>query len=140
MAHSSKARRNQYNKEWYAINKKRLNAYQRRYYAKNKVKLRARMRTRYAAKGEAARVASRRWYRNSVLRGNRPGRRYPAPTRRPTTRCECCRRPVRTPHLDHDRRTHRFRGWLCMQCNVGIGMLGDSLRGVRRAVRYLERT
>ena len=40
-------------------------------------------------------------------------------------------------HLDHNHKTGRFRGWLCTRCNVGIGMLGDNIIGLRRAIRYL---
>jgi len=40
--------------------------------------------------------------------------------------------------IDHDHDTGEFRGWLCYQCNVGIGKLGDSLRGLLQAVEYLR--
>ena len=40
--------------------------------------------------------------------------------------------------FDHDHTTDTFRGWLCKQCNVGIGQLGDDLEGVMRAVKYLS--
>jgi hypothetical protein len=59
-----------------------------------------------------------------------------------TTKCECCDQPRNGKgqlHLDHDHGRDVFRGWLCMRCNVGIGMLGDSAEGVRRALCYLER-
>ena len=35
--------------------------------------------------------------------------------------------------------TGKFRGWLCHKCNTGIGMLGDSLGAVSKAVEYLKR-
>ena len=43
-------------------------------------------------------------------------------------------------HLDHNHITNEFRGWLCPNCNKGIGMLGDDLRGVLMAVEYLKRS
>ena len=115
------------------------NEYARRYYAKNKKRICAYRRRRYAANKAAAQEKSRRNYRRAVLRGKRSGRGYPEPTRKHALKCECCGRKVRTPHLDHDHATHKFRGWLCSQCNVGIGMLGDDAAGLRRALRYLER-
>ena len=58
--------------------------------------------------------------------------------------CQCCGKQkdingnVLEIHLDHDRETEKFRGWLCRPCNTAIGQLGDTLEGVRKAVRYLE--
>jgi hypothetical protein len=42
-------------------------------------------------------------------------------------------------NVDHDHATGRIRGVLCQNCNTAIGKLGDTLEGVLRAVRYLER-
>jgi hypothetical protein len=56
--------------------------------------------------------------------------------------CECCGRKMgegKQKHLDHDHVTGAFRGWLCNRCNLGIGMLGDCLEGVLKAVAYLKR-
>jgi hypothetical protein len=51
--------------------------------------------------------------------------------------CELCHREGPTV-LDHCHVTGQFRGWLCCECNVGIGMIGDDIAGVRRAIAYLE--
>ena len=39
--------------------------------------------------------------------------------------------------LDHDHVSGEFRGWLCKQCNTGLGNLGDDLDSLLRAVQYL---
>ncbi len=39
---------------------------------------------------------------------------------------------------DHDHETDKVRGLLCGQCNVALGMLGDTVEGLQRAIRYLE--
>jgi hypothetical protein len=52
------------------------------------------------------------------------------------TPCECCGR-LGPLHMDHDHKTDLFRGWLCRQCNLAIGMLGDNAEGVRKALVYL---
>ena len=52
--------------------------------------------------------------------------------------CMCCGR-VRPLHMDHDHETQEYRGYLCRQCNHGIGHLGDTLEGVQKAVAYLQR-
>jgi hypothetical protein len=55
------------------------------------------------------------------------------------TPCACCGR-VDKLFCDHDHATKAFRGWVCRQCNAGMGLLGDSEAGLRRALQYLERT
>lgn len=56
------------------------------------------------------------------------------------TPCECCGKPVyRNWQLDHDHETGEFRGWLCKQCNTGLGNLGDTLQSLTLAVEYLNR-
>lgn len=56
------------------------------------------------------------------------------------TACECCGKPVtRNWQLDHCHETGEFRGWLCKQCNTGLGNLGDTLESIKLAYEYLER-
>jgi len=54
------------------------------------------------------------------------------------TPCACCGR-IDKLFCDHDHATKEFRAWICKNCNSGIGMLGDSEAGLRRALEYLER-
>lgn len=60
--------------------------------------------------------------------------------------CDCCGKP---PNLgngrrdvglscDHDPITNTFRGWICGDCNVSIGHLGDSVEGLQKAIDYLK--
>lgn len=42
--------------------------------------------------------------------------------------------------VDHCHVTGTIRGLLCDNCNRGLGLLGDSLPAVLRAVRYLQAT
>ena len=59
-------------------------------------------------------------------------------------KCDCCGRPESETkaglHLDHCYKTDKFRGWLCPQCNRGIGNLGESVEGLEKAIAYLIRT
>ena len=40
--------------------------------------------------------------------------------------------------IDHIHGTTKVRGWICRNCNTGIGSLGDTLEGVLQAAVYLE--
>jgi hypothetical protein len=52
--------------------------------------------------------------------------------------CKCCGRTRKRMVVDHDHRTGAVRGILCSACNNGIGALGDTGDGLRRALAYLE--
>lgn len=57
--------------------------------------------------------------------------------------CDCCGRDKSGGNgwaVDHDHTTGRVRGVLCNWCNTAIGRLGDTLEGVLKAVRYLEKS
>lgn len=57
-------------------------------------------------------------------------------------RCAICCRPaldrVGSMHLDHDHRTGAIRGFLCVDCNHGLGKLRDSPDLLLRALVYLR--
>ena len=54
--------------------------------------------------------------------------------------CDCCGKPVfRNWQLDHCHETAEFRGWLCKQCNTGIGNIGDTLESAKKVVAYLQK-
>jgi hypothetical protein len=59
--------------------------------------------------------------------------------------CDCCGKPPNGKSratklcIDHDHKTGKLRGWLCMDCNRGIGLLGDDLTGVLNALEYLKK-
>jgi hypothetical protein len=40
-------------------------------------------------------------------------------------------------HVDHCHETGKIRGLLCSKCNTGIGLLGDNLNSLLKAVHYL---
>lgn len=90
---------------------------------------RARARAWRAANVEKRRTAMRRW------------QNIPEPTRARPGLCENCGRlPGRKGmHVDHDHTLGTFRGWLCSNCNTGLGKLGDNVEGLERAIQYLKR-
>jgi hypothetical protein len=54
--------------------------------------------------------------------------------------CECCGKATKKFVPDHNHKTGEFRGWVCRNCNHGLGKLGDDLSGLLHAVKYLSRT
>lgn len=53
-------------------------------------------------------------------------------------RCAICRKPMRTPHIDHDHATGKVRGLLCVKCNLGLGQFDESVLLLEQAIRYLR--
>jgi hypothetical protein len=67
---------------------------------------------------------------------------YPSPP--VDNKCAICHRDAgkgvhyRGLALDHEHVTGKFRGYLCRDCNMGLGMLGDTVEAIRRVLAYLE--
>lgn len=53
--------------------------------------------------------------------------------------CAICQEPMMKPYVDHDHETGLVRGLVHHGCNVGLGMLGDSVAGLEAALAYLRR-
>lgn len=52
-------------------------------------------------------------------------------------KCPICLKKKRLA-VDHCHKTGRVRGLICSECNRSIGMLGDQVEPLRRALKYLE--
>lgn len=58
-------------------------------------------------------------------------------------RCAICKseKPHRKKaiwHTDHDHATGKVRGILCSHCNLGLGLFGEEISGLQRAIDYLK--
>jgi hypothetical protein len=42
--------------------------------------------------------------------------------------------------IDYDHGTGKVRGLLCKKCNLGIGMFGEDVENINKAIRYLEKS
>lgn len=40
--------------------------------------------------------------------------------------------------IDHDHKTGAIRGLLCDRCNRGLGLMGDNIESLKRAIKYLN--
>lgn len=57
---------------------------------------------------------------------------------RAAQRCDLCGETATQFHIDHDHQTKQVRGILCQQCNMGLGLFGDSVSRLEDAIRYLK--
>ena len=98
----------------------------RAHYARNPEKHRERKRKQYALDPKKKIEASRTY------------RGLPVPTRPTPELCEIgCGRKANT--LDHCHATGTFRGWVCNECNLGLGKLGDTHEAIKRVDAYFVR-
>lgn len=51
--------------------------------------------------------------------------------------CACCKTRPAT-QVDHDHKSGKVRGIVCLQCNAAMGALKDDVRLVWEAIHYLE--
>ena len=57
-------------------------------------------------------------------------------------RCIICTEKFKSKrdcHLDHNHKTGRMRELLCNKCNAGIGLLGEDVEILQRAIDYLNK-
>jgi len=109
-----RAERREYNRRWREAHPDKVKQFAAEYRARNRHDIRVRNREQ-----------------------NRKVNGLPSPTRPQPAACECCGFLAASLHLDHCHTTGKFRGWLCVSCNRGIGLLQDCLSGVSKAVDYL---
>lgn len=120
---------------------------------------RCRARKQYIRDGSNIKNRARNWGKNNRMQANTSRRAYrhtnketelakarqrlglPSPLYPAPPQCELCQKlpNKRALCLDHNHETGKFRGWLCDNCNTGIGKLGDTVEGLERAIAYLKR-
>lgn len=51
--------------------------------------------------------------------------------------CELCGGKTRIAY-DHDHKTGKHRGWLCMKCNTALGLVNDDIKLLQKMIDYLK--
>jgi hypothetical protein len=143
----SRKRRPGYHREYRRANAEKVRGWERKSYRKHRKKRRAKTARWRAANPKRVKEYAARKERRTYSTANQ--RRYiakklgfaecavypPPPT---DSKCAICHREAPLT-LDHDHETGRFRGYICRDCNMGLGKLGDGLESIRRVLQYLER-
>ena len=119
------------------IAKRRANSEKR---DKSKHKIYSRLyRERHPEKVKEA--AKRRRLRNPRYALDYHQRRQEAEAGRPRPKiCEICGNDKRPIAFDHCHRRGVFRGWICVDCNVVLGLVNDDTDRLLKLIAYLERT
>jgi hypothetical protein len=111
----------EHNRQWHRDNRERLKGVRKARYLRDTAK--------------CAKIA-----RNSALKANYgiTLAEYQVLVSKQSGRCLICgKKPKRTLDVDHCHKTKVVRGLLCNQCNMAIGLLQDSVKLLRKAVKYL---
>jgi predicted RNA-binding Zn-ribbon protein involved in translation (DUF1610 family) len=55
--------------------------------------------------------------------------------------CPICGREMigRKAHIDHDHKTNKFRGVICRNCNLALGLMEDNIDYLKKMVEYLSK-
>lgn len=125
------------NRKWYLTHKEKILTRQKAYQKANRQKISEYHRAWEAARTPEQKAAAQQRYRNKNWRVQN----MPDVTRPEPDKCECCGGiSGKALALDHCHKTGVFRGWLCARCNMGLGLLGDGVESVQRAIDYLKRS
>ena len=106
----------------------------REYNRRPEVRERMRLAERKYNKTDAGRARTRAYQRRWARRGL--GIVDPTDETR-NGACPVCGREGRLD-MDHDHATGLVRGWLCGNCNRGLGLIGDTREAAQRLVAYFD--
>ena len=130
-----------YMKKYYKKNEAKLVAYHKNYHLKNRKKLLTKKNKYYQKNKER------------ILRNNDVSRMFQRYGITPKERkeihrlqdgkCLICKDPVtlmnRNTHIDHDHKTGKVRGLLCIRCNNLLGSARDNIEILQSAIEYLQK-
>jgi hypothetical protein len=135
---SNKEEIDKVNKEYYLSHLDEITQYKNRWYMKNRETVLKRVTKNYQDKSisEKRRSGLKRNYNLTV-------EDYDNRLKAQDYGCAICKsktsksRTTKYLSVDHDHKTGRVRGLLCMKCNHALGNLDDNPETIREALRYI---
>lgn len=132
-----------------AARKEELKQYQRAYQLKNKERIQAQKKVYHLKNQEKFNRKCREWWSRNKIHTWLSGlnRRYGITKEevydlivKQDGRCAVCKKELMrsTAKLDHNHKSGKVRGFLCSQCNVGIGMFKEKIAVISQVKYYLE--
>jgi Recombination endonuclease VII len=143
------AQRRAYSRAYYLLHREGLSASSKIYRAEHREEIAARTAAYRLVHPEATRTAHRRFRARHPERETLDHRKVRHGIDREEQaqlfekqegRCGICREQLtlRSAHLDHCHRTGRIRGFLCSDCNRGLGLLRDDPDRLRLAIDWIS--
>ena len=148
---SSMNKRKDYHKQYYLENKEKYRSRMKQYYLNNKEKLDNNIKEYHDDNKIKVREYHKQYYidnndkmRNNalLLKFNITLEEYDVMFENQKGCCKICdihqdKLKIRLS-VDHCHVTNKVRGLLCSNCNKGIGLLGDNVINLRKAIEYLN--
>jgi hypothetical protein len=139
----------QYQRQWYLDNKELCDARTRAWQARNKEKVRAYARSYLKKRREIDPPeirqlnAKKKLERYTIRVYEKTLADYAHTLQKQNGHCALCPRIPEQEHSkrlnwDHCHQTNEVRGLLCTPCNHALGVLGDSIGGLERALAYIK--
>lgn len=123
-------------KEWVENNREHVRAYDRKRYAENKETKLERASKYYCLNKDKIKEKTSK-YQKYISKPRKLAQLEEIAGRCKPATCELCGNGGRI-YFDHDHSTGKFRGWLCMQCNLALGHARDSTELLYKLIDYLE--
>lgn len=129
-------------KKWREENRDRCKELQKAYSEKHREEIRARSAAWYQQNKEKARAQTRE---RKLKKYGITQAQYEEMARRQGFKCAICQCKMeiggaeKEAYIDHDHKTGKVRGLLCMKCNSMLGMAEDNIDTLKNAIEYLSR-
>ena len=121
MSYKDKVKHREYAKRWRKNHPEKAKEVQKKWESENQDKVRERWQ----------RNDKKKWIDYLRKQEEMAGRKKPK-------LCELCGRDGRIC-FDHDHKTGKFRGWLCLKCNTVLGSVNDDVKILQMLIEYLKR-
>ena len=158
MAYKDKEKQHATQKRWRDKNKGKIVKSSKKHYAKNKEKVLAKgklyrinhpERIKELAKAKYIRDRDKGYYKSDSYRNNYFKRNYGITVEDYNSilieqdyKCKICRKKEyiegKCLAVDHNHKTNKVRGLLCTKCNTAIGLFGEQVSILRKAIKHLE--